>query len=269
MSILNAERKSRNALIDVIPALSKLATAYHSTLEKGGRIALFGAGTSGRLALLDAAELPPTFGAHPDTVKAFIAGGIAALSHAQEGAEDDLIDGARVASEWGGKEGDLAIGIAASGSTPWTLSALETTKRNGCTTGCISTKQGALSRVVDHPVVIDTGEEWLRGSTRMAAASATRSVMVALSTAAFAHTGAVYQNRMVKVVGTNEKLRLRAQELVRTLGGTTSDEAIALLKSSGGEVDCALVIHHLGLSPQEARKRLACDGLSKLLGSSS
>lgn len=239
-------------------ALPDLARAVDLALERwrrGGRIVLFGAGTSGRLAALDAAELGPTFGAESERYVARIAGGSGAFERAVEGAEDDALTGAEAAGDLSAD--DVAFGIAASGRTPWVLGALEQARTQGAATiGLACVQRPALADVVDVSIVVDTGPEPISGSTRMKAGTAQKLVLNAFSSTLMIRLGKVYRNLMVDVQATNEKLRRRATRLVQDAAGVEPDAAEAALTETLGDLKQAIVMLRLSVSAEEARARL-------------
>lgn len=249
-------------------ALPRVATAVDLALERwkrGGRIVLFGAGTSGRLALLDAAELPPTFDAPPDRYVARLAGGMAAFQRAVEGLEDDAVAGEEAAADL--TANDLALGIAASGRTPWVRGALATAKRRGAATVALAcVPEPEIGRGADVVVVVETGPEAIAGSTRLKAGTAQKLVLNAFSTALMVRLGKVYGNLMVDLRPTNEKLRQRATRLVEWIARADRASAERALREAG-DLKTAVVVLRLGISVPEARARLAAaDGiLSRLL----
>jgi N-acetylmuramic acid 6-phosphate etherase len=221
---------------------------------------LFGAGTSGRLAMLDAAELRPTFGVPPDRYLARMAGGGDAFLKAAEGAEDDRAAGAEAAADL--CERDVAFGIAASGRTPWVLGALEAARASGAATiGLACVLQPALASYVDVLIEVDTGPEPISGSTRMKAGTAQKLVLNGFSTALMIRLGKVYSNLMIDVQATNEKLRRRAARLVGLAAGVDLETAQSTLALADGEVKTAIAALRLGGSVDDARARLkAADG---------
>src|SRR6266851_4152887 len=239
-------------------ALPELAQAVDLTLERwqrGGRVVLFGAGTSGRLATLDAAELGPTFGVPSDRYMARLAGGAGAFLKAREGAEDDQAAGAAAASDLSAV--DLAFGIAASGQTPWVIGALERARQRGAATiGLACVPEPALAEFVDVAIVVDTGPEPISGSTRMKAGTAQKLVLNAFSSTLMIRLGKVYSNIMVDVQATTEKLRRRAARLVQQAAGSGMAAAEQSLVDSNGEIKTAIAALRLGITPEEARKRL-------------
>lgn len=253
-------RANNSALEAVLAARESLAVAVEriaERLEAGGRLHYAGAGTSGRLAVLDAAECPPTFGTPPELVRAHIAGGAAALLRAVEGAEDDRIEGDRRASETVDK-GDVVVGISASGSAPFVLGFVEGARTRGAL--CIAltnVNASALARACDLTIVLDTGAEPLAGSTRLKAGTAQKIALSTLSTAVMVSLGKVYDNLMVDLVANNQKLRRRALRLVETLVPTSEEHARELLESAAGSVKVAVVMGRRAVDEKAARGLLA------------
>jgi N-acetylmuramic acid 6-phosphate etherase len=239
-------------------ALPDLARAVDLAVERwqrDGRIVLFGAGTSGRLAMLDAAELGPTFGVASERYTARLAGGSGAFVTAVEGAEDDVEAGARAADDL--RSVDVAVGIAASGRTPWVLGALRRAREHGAASiGLACVREPALAQMVDVSIVVDTGPEPIAGSTRMKAGTAQKLVLNAFSSTLMIRLSKVYGNLMVDVRATNEKLRRRAARLVEVAAGVETMAAEDALKQCGGEVKIAIAMLRLGISPEAARQRL-------------
>jgi len=228
-----------------------------AALEGGGRVVLAGAGTSGRLAVLEAAECRPTFSS--DRVVAVIAGGPDALLQAREGAEDDRAAGGAAARDLDPGPADLFVGVSASGRTPWVLAAVEAAAAAGARTGlvvCAPPPAGAPP--VDLAVVLDTGPEALAGSTRLKAGTATKCVLNAITTGAMARCGKVLDDLMVDVAPTNAKLRRRAARIVSAL--VPGADARRLLEAAGWEVKAAVVMGRRGLDAEGARERLAAAG---------
>lgn len=249
-----------------LPAIARAVDLALQRWQRGGRVVLFGAGTSGRLATLDAAELGPTFGVPPDRYLARIAGGPGAIQQAIEGAEDDTRAGALAAEDL--QRADVAFGISASGRTPWVLGALAEARRRGAATiglACVGSPR--LADLAEVLIVVDTGPEPIAGSTRLKAGTAQKMVLNAFSTALMVRLGKVYGNLMVDVQPTNEKLRRRAARLVERIAGVdhpTAERAIGV----AGDLKTAVVVLRLGLSVPEARERLAAVGgqLRRALG---
>jgi N-acetylmuramic acid 6-phosphate etherase len=222
-----------------LPSLARLADLAADRLGRGGRLAYVGAGTSGRLGALDAAECPPTFGVSPSRVRALVAGGSRALRRAVEGAEDDAPAGRAAvrAARLGPR--DLAVGISASGTTPFVLAALDEARRRGAATALLTAHPRARA-AADVKVVLDTGPELVAGSTRMKAGSATKMALSLLSTAAMIRLGKVRAGRMIDLVPTSAKLRRRAVRMVMELGGVDGARAGVALAGSGWRVRAAL-----------------------------
>jgi N-acetylmuramic acid 6-phosphate etherase len=228
----------------ITPELGKIALAVDvivEALQAGGRLFYIGAGTSGRLGVLDASECPPTFHVAPDVVQGIIAGGEAALSRATEASEDDPVTGVRDLLARGFRSGDVLCGIAASGRTPYVLGAVEEAKRLGCLTIGVSctpgSKLAAAARVAITPV---PGPEVIAGSTRMKAGTATKLVLNMLTTGTFIRMGYVYGNLMVNVEPKNEKLRDRARRIICEATGISYDEAGEVLVKAGNSVRKAI-----------------------------
>lgn len=228
------------------------------TFRGGGRLIYVGAGTSGRLGVLDAAECPPTFGSDPSMVQALIAGGAPALTQAQEGAEDRPADAAREIEALEVGERDLVIGIAASGTTPYVRAALDRARELGATTGIVacSPPPDELLKSVDVAILPITGPEVLTGSTRMKAGTATKLVLNTITTGAMIRLGKTYGNLMVDLRATNNKLRDRSERIVMEVCGTTRDAARAVLDQAGGRVKTAIVMQKRGVGAAEADRLL-------------
>ncbi len=255
---LEAVRAVGNVLSDV----ARAAEAIAGRLGAGGRWINVGAGTSGRLGVLDASELPPTFGVPPALVTGRIAGGRAALVDAVEGAEDDEAAGAAEVRAEGVGANDVVLGIAASGGTPWVAGALAAAKEAGALAVALVCAPGSrIAALADLAIVVDTGPEVLRGSTRMKAGTAQKLVLNMLSTAVFARRGLVWRGEMVAMRPTNAKLRQRAVDILgRTLGGPP-DAARRLLEEAGWELPAALVAARWRVSPARASEWIAaCRG---------
>jgi N-acetylmuramic acid 6-phosphate etherase len=226
-------------------------------LRAGGRLIYFGAGTSGRLGVLDAAECPPTFRTDPEMVQGVIAGGEAAMFRAQEGAEDRPEDGAAAVDAKVVGPSDVVMGIAAGGTTPFVHGALRRAAERGAKTIFLSCVQSVPGEppvdVVIRPL---TGPEVIAGSTRLKAGTATKLVLNAISTLAMVQLGKVYQNLMVDLRATNQKLRDRGARIVATITGVGRDEAAQLLRRADGHVKAAVVMHAQGVDLPEARRLL-------------
>lgn len=226
-------------------------------LGAGGRLLLSGAGTSGRLAVIEAAECWPTFSS--DRVQALIAGGSQAFLKAQEGAEDDRSQGGVEARALELGADDFFVGVAASGRTPFVWGTLEAAREAGSKTAILCCSPPAESWV-DLAIVLETGSEALTGSTRLKAGTATKCALNAITTGAFSLLGKVMDNLMVDVVPTNAKLEIRARGIVQTLGGVQAERAQALLDAAEGQVKTAVLMARTGLDAEAARERLAASG---------
>jgi N-acetylmuramic acid 6-phosphate etherase len=260
---INAE--DRVAASAVERALDAIATAVDEIaqrLRRGGRLHYFGAGTSGRLGVLDAAEIPPTFSVDPRIVVGHIAGGAAALSRAVEEAEDDASAGADEAANAGIGPEDAVVGLSASGSAAYVVGAVEAARRAGALTVAITNAPGsALAKSASIAIVLETGAEAIAGSTRMKAASAQRMTLTALSTAVMVRLGKVHGNLMVDLTATNKKLRARALRLTQLLTGRDQDDALRALRDSGYRVKVAAVMLARDCGADDARAALdARDG---------
>jgi len=229
------DREAVRAVSRALPALARVAEAAAGALRAGGRLIYAGAGTSGRLGALDAAECPPTFGVAPGRVVALVAGGPRALTRAVEGAEDDARAGRRAAARLRPGPRDLVVGLSASGTTPWTLAVLAEARARGAATALL-TSDPAAEAAVDERVVLRTGPERIAGSTRMKAGTAAKMALGIVSTAAFVQLGAVRGGRMIDVAPTNAKLRARAVGMVMALTGRGEAAARRALEKSGWSV---------------------------------
>jgi N-acetylmuramic acid 6-phosphate etherase len=252
--------------------IPRIAQAVDRTVEAvrgGGRLFYIGAGTSGRLGVLDASECPPTFHAPPELVQGIMAGGEAALARAAEANEDDPEAGARDLMERGFSDKDVLCGIAASGRTPYVLGAVAKARSIGAfTIGVSCVADSALARAADVAITPVTGPEILTGSTRMKAGTATKLVLNMLSTGLMIRLGMTYGNLMVNVQPKNEKLVDRARRIISDAAGVGPEEAAELLEASGRSVRTAIVMARLKLNRAEAEKRLAECGnvLARALG---
>ena len=237
-----ADRAIQSALTAALPEIARAADAIAGRLEAGGRWFYAGAGSSGRLGALDAAELPPTFGTDPSLVVALLAGGRAAMFEAVEGAEDDAGAGARdlVAAGLAGK--DAVVGIAASGTTPYVIGALEQAKRAGAlTVAVVCRPNGPLEKLADIGILLDTGKEVLAESSRLKAGTAQKIALNMLSTAVMAKRGLVYRGEMVAMRPTNEKLKTRSVRIVAEIAGIEEEKAEDFLRRCNWHLPTALV----------------------------
>ncbi|MDJ0376980.1 N-acetylmuramic acid 6-phosphate etherase [Cryobacterium sp. PH31-L1] len=256
LRLLNdADAEVAAAVRVALPAMARLVDAGEVTLAHGGTIAYFGAGTSGRLAVLDAAELIPTFDLEPGRVVAHIAGGRDALLSAVEGSEDSEEQGAIAAATLGA--GDVAIGVTASGTTPYVRGALRSARERGITTALVtSNPQSPLAVFADIVIVADTGPEILTGSTRLKAGTAAKFVLNGFSTAVMVRRGRAYSNLMVSLVASNVKLRHRSVRILAQALDLGLAAAADLLTESDGEVKTALVRHLGAVKVPHARELL-------------
>jgi len=239
--------------------IAQAASWVAEVLDGGGTVLFAGAGTSGRLGILEAAECPPTFGTDPEQIRAVIAGGPEAVFEAREGAEDIAEDGARAADELGA--GDLLVAVSASSATPFVLGALASAQGNGARTILVTcTPPGEIAEVADLVLALDTGPEVLTGSTRLKAASATKAVLNAITTAAMVRLGKVYGNLMVDLRPGSEKLRDRALRIIEAAGAVSREEAEQLYDATEGEVKTAIVMASCGLGVEPSRERLRMAG---------
>jgi N-acetylmuramic acid 6-phosphate etherase len=242
--------------------IAEAIAAIEATFRAGGRLFYVGAGTSGRLGVLDASECPPTFGTDPEMVQGIIAGGPAALTSAQEGAEDNL-DQARIdLKKFGVRAGDMVVGIAASGTTPYVRVALEHAKSVGARTAIVacSPPPPDTLRQVDIPIVAITGPEVVTGSTRLKAGTATKLILNMLTTGAMIRLGKTFGNLMVDLRATNVKLADRSERIVAEVCALSREDARELLARAGGRVKIAIVMHALDVDKDEAAKRLDAAG---------
>jgi N-acetylmuramic acid 6-phosphate etherase len=259
LHLLNREdRRVPIAVARAIPAIARAVDAIVRAFENGGRLIYAGAGTSGRLGALDAAECPPTFGVSPAKVRAVIAGGRRALDHAVEGAEDSAPQGARDLAALRVGSRDVVVGLAASGATPYVAGALRESRRRGATTVLVTTNpRPPLARRAQIVIVADVGPEALAGSTRLKSGTAQKLVLNMLTTAAMARLGRVYDNRMVYVALTNSKLRRRGLRLLAETAAVAEPVARRALVRAHGNLPAALVMLKTGVSFEEAQRRLA------------
>ncbi|HTA51313.1 MAG TPA: N-acetylmuramic acid 6-phosphate etherase [Candidatus Acidoferrum sp.] len=249
------------AVRKVLPQIARAVDAIAKSLREGGTLFYVGAGTSGRLAVLDAAECPPTFGTPARTVRAIIAGGERALRHAVEGAEDSVAKGASDLRRAGLTQGDVVVGVAASGRTPYVLGALEFARRRGAVTvGVTSNPRSLVARAARISIAPDTGPEAISGSTRLKAGTAQKMVLNMLSTAAMVRLGRVYDNWMVHVALTNQKLRRRGARMLEEAADVSSSAAEHALRQANHNLPAALLMLKTGASLGDARRSLAASG---------
>jgi N-acetylmuramic acid 6-phosphate etherase len=263
LAVINSEdRKVAEAVERELPRIAEAVDAITAAMLDGGRLFYTGAGTSGRLGVLDASECPPTFNVPPDLVVGLIAGGEAALRSAIEGSEDSPGAGAADLLAHGFTAKDVLVGIAASGRTPYVLGAIEAANQLGAVTvGLVCSPNSPISARVRIPIEPLAGPEVITGSTRLKSGTATKLVLNMLSSGAMIRLGYVYSNLMVNVQPRNEKLVDRAQRIIMAVAGVERDKAAALLEDSGRNVRTAIVMGKLGISREEAEQRLeACRG---------
>lgn len=248
-------------------AISQTIVRAAQTFLDGHKIVFVGAGTSGRLGVLEAAECVPTFGTQPEQIVGLIAGGQKAVFHAQEGAEDKPKQGAKEITK-AAKRGDFVIGLTASGLTPYVLGALQKAKKFGAHTALLTCNDKADWTNADIRIFLPTGPEALCGSTRMKAGTATKMALNAITTGAMALCGKMYGNLMVDVRPTNQKLVIRAKKLISTICGVDDRRAACLLHASGKSVKTAVVMQKLKLTKKQAVKLLEDNGgfLHRVIG---
>jgi N-acetylmuramic acid 6-phosphate etherase len=263
VDMINAEdRRVPEVVATQREQIARAIELAEAAFRAGGRLFYVGAGTSGRLGVLDASEIPPTFGAKPEMVQGIIAGGLPALTRAQEGAEDVVGNGARAMDEHGIAAKDFVIGIAASGTTPYVRAALERAAALGAKTGIVacSPPPADLVAKVDVTILPIVGPEVVTGSTRMKAGTATKLVLNTITTGAMIRLGKTYGNLMVDLRATNNKLVDRSQRIVMEVTGVSRDEATKLLERAGKSVKLAIVMQKLGAPRDEAERLLAQNG---------
>lgn len=250
------------AVHEQLPSIAQAIEWATASLRAGGRIVYMGAGTSGRLGVLDAVECPPTFGVSPETVVGLMAGGEHAFVRAVEGAEDSPTMGVDDLKKIGLTDRDLVIGLAASGRTPYVAHALDYAREVGCRTVAIACNKGSvIGAHAELAIELVCGPEVLTGSTRLKSGTAQKLVLNMISTGSMVGVGKVYQNLMVDVQQTNEKLVTRAQNICMAATECSRDEAIEALAAADGHVKCAIVMILNGQTADEARAALdAADG---------
>jgi len=260
--LMNREdRKVAVAVGREIPAIARAVDAIVSGIRKGGRLIYVGAGSSGRMGVLDAAECPPTFGTSPKQVQALIAGGRRAITRAVEGAEDSARNGERDLRAKKVGRNDVVVGIAASGTTPYVLGALRFARGRGATTVAVTSNLrmpvGRLAKIVIAPEV---GPEVLTGSTRLKAGTSQKMVLNMLSTAVMARLGHVYENLMIDMMLTNEKLEDRALRILAAASGKSVSAAEHALPAAGHDLRVGLMMLKRGVEAREAKRLIAQAG---------
>lgn len=260
MLMNDAEARATLAVRETIPKVARAVDEIAAILGRGGRVHAFGAGTSGRLAVLDASECPPTFGVDADVFQGHMAGGDRAITEAIEGAEDDEPDGAAAVDRAGVTNHDAVIAVTASGTTPWCLGVLRRAGALGAATyGITCRRDTPLHAHASLTLDPDVGDEVLRGSTRLAAGTAQKLVLNMISTGVMVRSGRTFGDLMVGVQPTNAKLRARARDIVATItGASTGVEAV--LAAAGNDVPLACVMIARGLDRDAAGRALAAAG---------
>ena len=256
--MLAEDRTVTDAVASQRDLIAEAISAAEQTFRAGGRLFYVGAGTSGRLGVLDASECPPTFGTPPEMVQGIIAGGPAALTSAQEGAEDNL-DQARIdLAARGVRAGDMVVGIAASGTTPYVRVALEYARTVGARTAIVACSPPPPETLAhaDIPIVAITGPEVVTGSTRLKAGTATKLILNMITTGAMIRLGKTFGNLMIDLRPTNAKLVDRSERIVAEVAGVSREDARKILAHADGSVKLAIVMHALGVEKDDAQRRL-------------
>jgi N-acetylmuramic acid 6-phosphate etherase len=259
--IADEDRTVADAVAREIPAIASAVELVVASFREGGRLFYVGAGTSGRLGVLDASECPPTFGSDPERVQGLIAGGYGALIRAVEGAEDREEEGVQAIVENRVGPRDTVIGLAASRRTPYVVAALAKARESGARTAYVTcTPREEFALDVDVAICPVVGPEVLMGSTRMKAGTAQKLVLNMITTAAFVRVGKAYENMMVDLMATSEKLRERSRRTVMMVTGVSYEEAARAIEAAGKSVKTAIVMLVVGCSREEAEARLARAG---------
>jgi N-acetylmuramic acid 6-phosphate etherase len=253
-TVPHAVAQAHDSIVSAVDAIIR-------RLGDGGRLVYVGAGTSGRLALVDAVECQSTFALSPDLVVALVAGGPAATAEAQERAEDDLESGVREVGELGIGREDAVVGISASGRTPYVLGAVAEARRRGALTVSLTCVEGSeLAALCDHEIAVVVGGEVLAGSTRLKAGTAQKLVLNAISTVSMVRLGKTFGNLMVDVVASNEKLRARVRRIVRLATGAPPEKVEEALDGANGDAKIAIVVLLADVDASTARARLDAAG---------
>ena len=256
--INQADQEVPRAVEKILPDISRAVDLITKKLEAGGHLFYLGAGTSGRLGILDAVECPPTYGTEPELVQGLIAGGTPAIFRAQEGAEDNPELAAKDLQAAGFGPGDVLVGIAASGRTPYVKGGLDFASRLGAATIALAcTEKAEIAELADIALCPVTGPEVITGSTRLKAGTAQKLVLNMLSTGTMIKLGKVYGNLMVDVKATNAKLSERARRIVMEAAGCSREEAVQALRHAGGSAKLAILIHLSGEDTETCRKLLS------------
>ena len=252
------DRLVPDAVARELPYIAKAAELVVASFREGGRLIYVGAGTSGRLGVLDASECPPTFGSYPEMVQGVMAGGLEALVRAVEGAEDREAEGVEAIEQRKVGPKDTVIGLAASRRTPFVVAALGSARRLEARTAYVTcTPRSEFTLDVDVAICLEVGPEVVMGSTRMKAGTAQKLVLNMITTAAFVRMGKVYENMMVDLMATSEKLVERSRRTVMTVAGVDYETASAAIAAAGKSVKTAIVMLKLGCPRAEAEARLA------------
>jgi N-acetylmuramic acid 6-phosphate etherase len=258
LRVLNREdARVAGAVRRELPKIAKAADTVVKAFSSGGRLIYVGAGTSGRQAVLDAAECPPTFGTPPKMVRAIIAGGDRALRFASEDAEDSAANGARDLRRVGVSRCDVVVGISASGTTPFVLGALRFARKSGAMTIAVTSNPGsAITRTARIPIAVDTGPEAVSGSTRLKAGTAQKMVLNMLSTASMVRMGRAYDNWMTHLALSNGKLQRRGAQILKEITGASASVAARALRQAGHDLPAAIVMLKTGVSVRDSRRLL-------------
>ena len=256
--INNEDARVADAVKNVLPQVAEAIDKIVDRLESGGRLFYIGTGTSGRLGVLDASEIPPTFGVDYELIQGIIAGGYDALYKATESSEDDRDAGVKDLKARGLTKNDAVVGIAASGRTPYTIGAVEYARSIGCFTACIvCNPESAITKAAEVAIVPVVGPEAITGSTRMKAGTAQKLVLNMISTVAMIRLGYVSGNRMTNMKAANEKLKDRSVRILMTETGLDQTAASSLLERSDDDLRIALVVHKTGADAKNARSALS------------
>ena len=258
VTVMNREdEKVPLAIRPALPKIARCAELARDAIRSGGRIVYMGAGTSGRLGVLDAVECPPTFGVSPETVVGLVASGAAAFTRPDEAAEDSPEEGRKDLIRIGFRRGDLLIGIAASGRTPYVLGGLDYARELGCHTAVIVCNPNSpMAAAAELAIEVFPGPECLTGSTRLKAGTCQKLILNMISTAAMVGLGKAYQNLMVDVEPSNEKLVVRARNIVMEATGCDRETAEAAMAEAGNHAKTAITMILADCSAEEARERL-------------
>ena len=267
LEIINKEdQKISQAIHSQLSQIEAAVQGIVTAIKAGGSVYLVGAGSSGRLCVLEASEIPPTFGLPPEKISAVIAGGVKAIYTSVEAAEDDSLNGVQEMEKLGLKENDIVIGVAASGSTPFVMGSIVKARQLGVTTVGLSCNNGTpLSQLVDTAIEVVVGPEVVAGSTRMKAGTAQKMVLNMMTTTAMIRLGYVYDGYMVGVQSTNIKLKERSKGIVADITGEPLSEAERALEATEWDVRAAILLTLTDMTPEEAARELGTRTLRQLL----